>query len=286
MLILSADPGPSRCGFAVVRVEDGRFTIVEAIWRPFAMASAPDRDWWKARVREALASGGIVAVEQVLHAYGDTPDGALIDTKDVESALVTLAYEAGGDEAHVTRISAVSWRKDLGIMPPATDAQVAIAVAWIYTARALEDIDGDARSHAHDALGLAAVAVARKLARRFTMPPDVRSRIFAAHAEAKNANAARKAAKKMAEPVRAALEKAGPVATTVATLAATCGMLPPAVVEALNVLSRARGPQAVAARNALVASGYRKPEKAPATKQATARRRGAAGRGWRGRRRP
>ena len=288
MLILSADPGPSKCGIILARLHDGRFTVVETHWRPFVLTSAEDRAWWKARVREVVAApdGGLVAVEQVLHAYGDTPDGALIDTKDVEAALVTLALEAGALLDIVKRISAVSWRKDLGIQPPATDDQVAIAVEWMYGAAALAGLDDAAREHAYDALGLAAVAVARKLGRAIVMPAAVRQRIYELWQLAKGKNKARKAAKQMAEPVRAALEKAGAATLTVADVARLSGMLPPVVIEALKVLSKARGPEAGAARRTMVASGLRKPEpERIQTKPARKRRSEASTRSWRGRRR-
>lgn len=288
MLILASDPGPTRSGFILVRFHDGRFTVVETHWRPFALVSAEDRAWWKARVREAMAATGdrgLVAVEQVLHAYGDTPDGALIDTKDVEASLVTLALEAGAPPEAVKRISAVSWRKDLGIQPPATDDQVAIAVEWMYGAAALAGLDDAAREHAYDALGLAAVAVARMLGRPITMPAAVRQRIYERWQLAKGKNKARKAAKTMAEPVRRVLEQAGAGTLTVADVARLSGMLPPVAIEALKVLSKARGPEAAGARRAMVASGLRKPEpERLQTKPQRARRADASQRGWRGKR--
>lgn len=287
MRVLAADPGPSKCGVCIVDVtDDGRLHVVEALWRPFALARSEDRAWWSARVREALTApgSGLVAVEQVLHAYGDTPDGALIDTKDVEAALVTLAFEAGASGQQVARIPAVSWRADLTIRPPRTDDQVAVAVEWMYGAAALADLDADARCHAYDALGLAAVAVARRLGRRIVVPAAVATRIHELWQTAKARNKARKAEKAAAEPVRRVLAGAGAATVALVDVVRATGLPPDAVIAALKVLSKARGPEAAAARRTMVAAGLRKPDAGPQTAQARRRRSGAATRGWRQRR--
>lgn len=294
MKLLSSDCGPSRSAFATVAVNNGALAIEYASWHSWALSAASDREWWKARCREVFAAdgGGIVTVEQVLHAYGDTPDGALIDTKDVESALVTLAHEVLDEivnehqraKCHIVRIPAVSWRKDLGIQPPRTDDQVAIAVEWIYGAHQLSMVVDDAREHIYDALGLAAVARLRQLGKPLAMPVDVRARIYQAWKDAKAANAARKAAKKAAEPVRLVLERMGGVAPTLPALCGYAGMQQPAVVEALLVISKARSAEAAAARAVLTAAGLRKATKAdkkPQTAPAKKRRGAAAKRGWR-----
>ncbi len=259
---------------------DGRMVVLEAQWGPWDMRRAADREWWKARVREAIAApgGGIVAVEQILHAYGDTPDGALIDTKDAEAALVCLAYEAGAAPDQVLRIPAVSWRKDMGIQPPRTDPQVAIVVEWAYGANALANLDTASREHVYDALGLAVVAVARKMGRRIQIPANVAAAVYAEWQAAKAASKAKKQAKAAAEPVRRVLAAVGSGTMSLADLCRNAGMLPAAVVEALKVLGRGRNPVAAAARRTMVAAGMVK-EKRPQTKQARERRSGAAKRG-------
>lgn len=284
MKVLANDPGPTRSAHVTIDVTpDGRLVVEEARWLPFAAHRAEDREAWKARVREVLADpgGGLIAVEQVLHAYGDTPDGALIDTKDVESALVTLAYEAGATPEQVVRIPAVSWRKDLGIQAPRTDPQVAIVVEWAYSAAALEGLAADAREHVYDALGLAFVAVARRRGRRIQVPAAVAARVYDAWQTAKANNKARKMAKTAAEPVRKLLATAGQGTPALVDLCRVAGMAPAAVTEALKVVSKGRGPEAAAARRVMVAAGMRKPEKGPQTAQAKQRRSAAAGRGWR-----
>ena len=286
--MLAADPGPSRCGLVTIDVAaNGRLHVVEATWRPFALHRAEDRTWWMARVRDALVApgGGLVAVEQVLHAYGDTPDGALIDTKDVESALVTLAYEAGATDRDVARVTAVSWRGDLGIRPPRTDDQVAVAVEWMYGLPALAGLGDDAREHAYDALGLAAVSVARRLGRRIVVPAAVAARIHELCAVQRAKNKAHKAEKAAAEPVRKVLATAGAATLALVDVLRLTGLPPAAVIAALKVISKARGDEAAGARRTMVAAGLRKPDATPQTAQAKKRRSAAGNRGWRGRKR-
>lgn len=289
MKVASADPGPSRVGTATIEVTAaGKLLVIEGRHRPWSVESAADRTWWKARCREAFTScdeGGIVAVEQVLHAYGDTPDGALIDTKDVEAAMVALAYEVRDDVGRgtVVRASAVSWRKDLGIQPPRTDDQVAIVVEWAYGKAALDHLDDKAREHVYDALGLAVVAVARTKRTRVTVPAHVAAAVYKAWQEAKANNKARKARKTAAEPVRKVIAAAGGAAVLIADIMRATGMSPDAVLAALKVISAARAPEAAQARAALVAAGVRKADKRPQTAPAKKRRSEAArrGKGWR-----
>lgn len=140
----------------------------------------------------------------------------------------------------------------------------------------------DAREHAYDALGLAAVAISRALAKVIAMPAQVRERIYRLWQEAKQRGKVRREAKQMAEPVRRVLEQAKGAVMKVDDLSRLSGMMVPMVIEALKVISAARGPQAAAARDCMVASGLRKPEPPRIqTKQQRARRSDAGKRGWR-----
>ena len=286
---LAFDPGTTLTGFANVSSVDGRLVCLEAGHRQMLSDCVTDQQWLTSHARDISKTGGFIAVEQILKTYvhgpgKSAPDEQLFETKDMEGGIVWISRYVG---AEVMRIPATEWRKDLTIMPPRTDPQVASVVEWLYGPTIRDRFpDAIARGHAYDALGLAAVAIARKLKQRIVLPPDVAQRVWEGREEARAAGKRKKQAMALVPAVVAALARtsAGKV-PTMAELATSCLRLPgdEIVTWALQAVARARGPMRDRAKLTLAASGLtsqdaskRIPSRGQRARRSDAAKRGAA----------
>ncbi len=286
---LAFDPGTTLTGFANVASVGGRLTVLEAGHKHLLSDCPEDQQWLVAHVHEVINEDGFIAVEQILKTYlhgpgKSAPDEQLFETKDMEGGIVWLSRYLG---AEVTRIPATSWRSDLGINPPRSDPQVAIVVEWLYGVSIRDRFpDAIARGHAYDALGLAAVAIARRLKIKIVLPAMVAKAVWECREEAKAAGRRKKQAMALVPLVVATLARtsAEKVPPSLAQLANGCQRLPgdETVLWALQATARAHGPMRDRARLTLAALGLtsqdpnkRIPSHGQRTRRSEAAQRGA-----------
>lgn len=265
---LAFDPGTTLTGFANVASINGRLTVLEAGHRHMLSDCPEDRQWLLSHVGEVVNEGGFIAVEQILKTYlhgpgKSAPDEQLFETKDMEGGIVWISRNI---DAEVVRIPATSWRSDLGINPPRSDPQVAVVVEWLYEPGIYDRFtDAIARGHAYNALGLAAVAIARRLKVKIVLPATVAKAVWECREEAKAANKRKKQAMALVPMVvatlaRSSAEKAPP---SLDSLAHGCQRLPgdETVLWALQATARAHGPMRDRARLTLTALGLTSQDK-------------------------
>jgi hypothetical protein len=269
---LAIDAGTELAGYADVIVRNGRLLVVEAGHRHLLSDTVADLQWLAAHVRDVHGTGGFLAAEQVLTSYAHhvkfkSPDEHLFLTKDMEGGVVWLARFLG---ATVVRIPAVQWRADLGIHPPLPDAQVKLVVEHLYGASVADLFhNAEARGHAYDALGLAAVALARQKQYRLVLPGMVLADLDKIRKGAAADRKAIKAAKKLVDPITRFLA-AIPITPTLLAISNACGRLivDDTVTLALRIVARSKSPIAPRATAALVAGGLMKAPKAKGKKKA------------------
>lgn len=261
---LAFDSGTTFAGFSNILAKDGCLYVLEAGHRHLQSDCVEDLQWLACHVRNVVSEGGFVAAEQILTAYGHhakfkSADEQLFEAKDQEGGIVWLSRFL---EAEVVRIPAVKWREELGISPPRTDSQVAVVVEYLYGADVRGRFpDAETRGHAYDSLGLAAVAVARKLNNKIVMPAHVIHTLGSLRAEAKAAHKVTKKAKALTPALARFLggwTGSAPPSMQAVAMACQVLMADEIVTQAVQIVARSKSPIAPRAKAVLVEAGLTK----------------------------
>jgi hypothetical protein len=261
------DAGTTFCGYAVVEARAGRLYCLEGGHKHMLSDHPADMTWLVSQVKDSMSvPGGFIAAEQIVKVYVHgpgmkVPDEQLLETKDQEGGIVWISRYLG---ANVVRIPAVEWRGALSIRPPRCDPQVALVVEWLYGPSIRERFtNADARGHAYDALGLAAVALSRRLGAAIRIPGELLLKLEAGRQVAKAASKAKKLAQELVPALSAAVGMLVTAdAQALGKLALAVGRLPgdDTVLWALRAIARSKAaaPLRQRAQQVLFAAGLGK----------------------------
>lgn len=168
--VFAIDPGPAKCGAAVVRCVDG--------WTEVVKAGHIERDKLSGWLAESSKCGHILAIEQLAgYAYAPTRVAHLIETARMEGWI--MGRWAGGLPFVVP---ASKWRGELCGSPTAGDEQVRIVVEAL--ARSVPKLGYRERPHVLDAIGLGIAVLSRLTQVRTSLPPEAaRALLLRQHVE-------------------------------------------------------------------------------------------------------
>lgn len=201
-LCFAVDPGPTRSGCALVRLEPTGWPSI--LWGGHVDSNGTEI---RTQLRSAATQGAIIAIEHLQgYAYQAKRVAALIETGQAEGLIKGLAElelreafiddKLAGRSVSASRLgprqlTASDWRGALCRSATASDAQIRLVVEGLCKVRPAPK--ADARPHIWDAAGLAIVALARENGRAITLPPALSGALHQLQVEEKGERADRKA---------------------------------------------------------------------------------------------